>query len=102
MKDAKQCKVTQNTGQPPAEMKKAGRPPRCGDRLPARTCHRLSEFAQLGQQFVAGRYRALRIDLGVTHHAFGINHVGRAFVHAALLVENAKGFADRAMRPVIG
>jgi len=53
------------------------------------------------EQFVAFRDRTLRIHFGVTDYSLGVEHVGGALVHAALVVENAVSLADRAMRPEI-
>ena len=60
-----------------------------------------SDFAQLLQQLLAFGYRARRVDLRIPDDSPGVEHEGRAAVHAALLVEDAVGLADRPMRPVI-
>ena len=53
------------------------------------------------QQFLALGYGPLRVDLGVANDALAVEDVGRALVHAALVVEDAVGLADRAVRPEV-
>ena len=60
-----------------------------------------SEFLQLLQQLLALRYRPRLIYPGIADYSFGVDHVDRALVHTALLVENAVGLADRTVRPEI-
>jgi hypothetical protein len=77
-------------------------PPPGGTRLPAIACAaRRSEFPQLFQQLVAFRDRTLRIHFRVTDYSLGVQHVGGALVHAALVVENAVSLADRTVWPEI-
>ena len=60
-----------------------------------------AEFLQLLQQLLALRYRPRLIYPGIADYSFGVDHVDRALVHTALLVENAVGLADRTVRPEI-
>ena len=54
------------------------------------------------EQVLAFGDRPLRIDMRMADHAGRIDQKHRARVHAAFVVENAVGLADRAVRPVIG
>src|SRR6185436_161316 len=54
------------------------------------------------EQVLALGYRARRIHLSMADDALRIDEERRARVHAAFFVEDAVGFADRAVRPVIG
>src|SRR5690349_1388131 len=60
------------------------------------------QLAELLEQLLAFRDRPRLVDLHVADGALAIEHVGGALVHAALLVEDAVGLADRAVRPEVG
>ena len=60
-----------------------------------------SDFAQLLQQLFAFGYRAGLVEFRVPDHPLGVEHEGRTLVHAAFLIEDAEGLANRPMRPVI-
>src|SRR5688572_6733396 len=61
-----------------------------------------SQLFQLLEQLLALRDGPRLVDLHVPDVPLAIEHVGRALVHAALLVEDAVGLAHRAVRPVVG
>ena len=61
----------------------------------------MSEFAQLVEQVLALGDRAGLINLRPANHAFSIDEKCCAFVHAALVVEDAVGLANGTMGPVI-
>ena len=54
------------------------------------------------EQLFAFRNRPRLVDLRVPADTLGIDHERRALVHAALIVEDVVGFADRAVGPVVG
>ena len=60
------------------------------------------QLTKLFQQVFTLRDRAGVVDLGPADLAVTVDEECRALVHAALIVEHAVGFADRAVRPVIG
>jgi hypothetical protein len=60
-----------------------------------------SEPAQFREQVLALRYGSGLVDLGPPHDALSVDEERRALIHAALVVENAVRFADRAVRPVV-
>jgi hypothetical protein len=69
---------------------------------PAHLLEQILDLLQLRQQFRALRNGAGVIQLGVAHHAFFVQHKRRALGAASFIVQHAVGFANGAMRPVIG
>jgi hypothetical protein len=53
------------------------------------------------QQLLALGYGPRLVNLRVADDSLGVEHVSRALIHATLLVEDAVGLADHAVRPVI-
>ena len=63
---------------------------------------RALELLELREEVFAFGDGSRLVDLGPADHALSIDDESRALVHAALIVEDAIGFADRAVRPVVG
>ena len=58
-------------------------------------------YRQRFQQFLAFRDGARLVHLHPLHHAVAVEHIGGAFVEALLIIEDAVGFAGRAVWPVV-
>ena len=59
------------------------------------------ELAEFGEEVLALGDGARLVHLRPADLPLGIDEERRALVHAALFVEHAVGFADRAVRPVV-